>query len=180
MRRWHLSLVLIAAAAALAAPAAAADPDQIGCPADALSGADRERLVEHVRRQGQPTEPAMQAFYRSVDGCMSRHGWSTGAARQAIVHNLALIGQRVTRATLQERGVDVAEIERRLLVDAETIASARTDSAPEAILAFYSRLDPAMRRQLEAEERGDTAELLGSFLLFRAAVETSRADFAVQ
>ncbi|MEA3016854.1 MAG: hypothetical protein QOI38_1576 [Sphingomonadales bacterium] len=180
MKRWHLSLVLIAAAAAFAAPAAAADPDQIGCPADTLSGADRERLVEHVRHQGQPTEPAMQVFYRSVDGCVARHGWSAGAARQAIVYNLAFIGQRETRATLQQRGVDVAEIERRLLADAGTIAASRTDSAPEALLAFYNRLDPAMRERLEADARGDTAELLGSFLMFRAAVETSRADFAAQ
>jgi len=180
MSRWHLSLVLITAAAAFAAPAAAADPDQIGCPVEALAAPDRERLAEHVRRQGQPTEPAMQVFYRSVDGCVSRHGWSAGAARQSIIYNLAFIGQRQTRALLEERGVEVAEIERLLLADAETIAASRTESAPEAMLAFYNGLDPAMRRRLEAEERGDTAELLGSFLMFRAALETSRADFALQ
>jgi hypothetical protein len=180
MKRWHLSLVLFAAAAAVAAPAAAADLDQITCPADTLSGADRERLVEHVRHQGQPTEPVMQLFYRSVEGCVARHGWSPDAAREAIVYNLASIGQRETRATLEERGVDVAEIERRLLADAATVAASRTESAAEALLAFYNRLDPAMRQRLEAEERGDTAELLGSFLMFRSAVETSRADFAAQ
>ncbi|HEX8365180.1 MAG TPA: hypothetical protein VF603_07850 [Allosphingosinicella sp.] len=179
MRPWHLSFVLIAAAG-LALPADAADPAQITCPADALSAGEREGLLDHVRRQGQPTEPAMQVFYRSVDGCVSRHGWSPGAARFSIVYNLAFIGQRQTRASLEERGVDVAAIEQRLLADPGTIAASRTDTAPEAMVAFYNRLDPATRQRLEADERDDTAELLGMFLQYRAAVETSRADFAVQ
>ncbi|HYG30847.1 MAG TPA: hypothetical protein VD887_11610 [Allosphingosinicella sp.] len=179
MRPWHLSFALIAAAG-LAFPAAAADPAQITCPADALNASEREGLVDHVRRQGRPTEPAMQVFYRSVDGCVARHGWSAGAARLSIVYNLAFIGSRQTRASLEQRGVDVAAIEQRLLADPETIAASRTDSAPEAMVAFYNRLDAATRQRLEADEREDTAELLGMFLQYRAAVETSRADFAVQ
>lgn len=178
MGRLHLSLVSIAVAAGLATPAPAADPGQIGCPIEALDAADRERLVEHVRRQAEPTEPAMQVFYGGVGTCASRHGWSSEAARQSIMYNLAFIGQRDARAVLEGRGIDVAAIERRLLADRETIAASRSKSAPEAMVAFYGRLDPATRRQLEADRHEDTAELLGMYLQYRAAVETSRADFA--
>lgn len=170
-------LLLGAAAALGAAPAAAADVAHISCPVDSLDAAERERLVDHVRRQAPATDPAMQRFYQTVSDCGRRHGWSDEAARDAIVHNLAEIGQRQARRTLEQRGVDVAAIERALLADAAVVASARSEEPGDVMTAFFARLDARLRAPIEGDESGDAAELLGAYLLYRSAVETSRADF---
>lgn len=173
--------LLAAALVALPAPAAAADVAQLDCPIEAMTGAERESLADHVRRQANAEEAAMQAFYRSLDGCRSRHRWSMAATREAIVYHLAAIGHRQARRTLEERGIDMAAVERALLADRAVIAAARTEQGPDAIAAFYDRLDPALRRSVESGPDADgSAELLGTYLVFRAAVETSRAQFAAQ
>jgi hypothetical protein len=167
--------------AMLPAPAAAADVAQLGCPIEALSAGDRANLADHVRRQAQASEPAMQAFYGTVETCRSRHRWSMDAAREAVVYNLASIGAGEARRALEQRGIDMATIERALLADRAVIASARTDQGPDVIAAFYERLDPALRQRIESgPDAGGSAELLGTYILFRSAVETSRAEFAAR
>jgi hypothetical protein len=181
-RRAARAAGISAAAAALlftAMPASAADPAQITCPVDALSDKEREQLADHVRRQSSAEEPVIEAFHASVTACLARHGWSQQAARLAVVHNLATIGQREARLGLERLGVDVAPIERLLLADRAAVDSARSEASSDALTAFYEGLDPAMRRSIESRG-GNGAELLGTFLLFRAAMETSRADFAAE
>ena len=172
--------LLFAALAVLAAPAAAADGAQLACPIEALGAGERENLADHVRRQAGPDEPAMQAFFRGVDGCVTRHGWSTGAAQQAIVYNLAAIGQREARVALERQGLDMATIERALLADRATVEAARGEGGPDAITAFYEGLDAGLRQRIESADDGRSAELLGTYLMYRAVMETSRADFAAQ
>ena len=178
--RFGAAQLLVATFAFVAAPAVAADGAQLGCPVEALSAGERENLADHVRRQGSPDEPAMQAFFRGVDSCVSRHGWSPGAAQHAIVYNLAAIGQREARVALERQGLDVARIEGALLADRTTIEAARGEGGPDAITAFYDSLDAGLRQRIESTDEGRSAELLGTYLMYRAVMETSRADFAAQ
>ena len=178
--RFGAAQPLLAALAFVATPVVAADGAQLGCPVEALSAGERENLADHVRRQGGPDEPAMQAFFRGVDGCVSRHGWPPGAAQHAVLYNLAAIGQREARVALERQGLDVATIERALLADRTTIEAARGESGPDAITAFYEGLDAALRQRIESADEGRSAELLGTYLMYRAVMETSRADFAAQ
>jgi hypothetical protein len=157
-------------------PAAAADPAQIECPVEMLDAAGRERLADLVARQAED-DAAFAPFYGSIARCMIRHNWSEGEAEQSLRYNLALFGQRAARRNLEGMGVDVAAIERLLLADPRTIEAARSEDPGDGMAAFVERLEPALLQRLEAMG-GDGAEQLGAFLLFRAAMETSRADFA--
>lgn len=179
MRAFRIPIVAAALAApfAGAAPATAADVGQLTCPVDALSEAERTHLVEAVRRQTERQDPIRSVFYRSAMDCRARHGWTLAAAELAIVYHIADIGQGIARTGLEERGVDVAAIERALLADAAAVASAREDDRGEGLVTFFEGLDPELRRSVE-RLGGQGAELIGQYLLFRAAMETSRADFA--
>lgn len=162
----------------VAAPsaAAAADPAQIECPVETLDTAGRERLSDLVARQ-ERDETAYLPFYGSVMRCMVRHGWSEAEAEASLRYTLALLGQRTARRSLEAMGVDVAALERLLLADRSTVEAARSENAGDRMTAFIEGLEPALLQRLEATG-GDGAEQLGHFLLFRSAMETSRADFA--
>ncbi|HEX8642730.1 MAG TPA: hypothetical protein VF702_02320 [Allosphingosinicella sp.] len=166
--------LLVAAWAFAATPAAAADPGQINCPVRNLGPGELARVTDIVRRQGD--EP-MPDFYASIDACRQRLGWSEAEAEQALMFNLAEIGQREARRDLEGRGVDVAAIERALLADSAVIESARGRDAGDRLTEFFGRLDPAVRSSVE-RHGGDGAELVGTFLIFRAVMETSRRDFS--
>ena len=173
-------LLLAVGLALVVTPTAAADSAQLACPVETLNSREREDLADHVRRQAGPDEPAMQAFFRGVRGCVSRHGWSPAAAEQAVIYHLAAIGQREARVALERQGLDMAPIERALLADRATVEASRGEGGPDAIAAFYDGLDAPLRQRIESVDEGRLAELLGTYLMFRAAMETSRSDFAAQ
>lgn len=174
------ALTLSAAALAVGTvPALAADVATLACPLEALGAGERAQLEDTVRRQGKVEEAGMQALYRSVFACSRRHGWSEAAAQQAVVYSLADVGQRQARATLESWEVDVNAIERALLADRAVVDSARTDAVGDQTVRFFEGLPPGLRASIEAHGN-EGAEVLGTFLVFRSAVENGRADFAAR
>jgi hypothetical protein len=172
-------LIAAALAAALVAPAAAADLSQLGCPAAALSRAEREGLAENVAALGPNTDPFFQRFEAMAARCAERHGWSSEQHRIARIYGVAMVGQAELRRTLTALGVPLEEIERAVLADTEILAAARAgDMGQDVIGAFVRRHEPLIERVLAGRSgENQRGELLGRFLLFRVMADVTRDQF---
>ena len=179
MRIRYVIAAIVLAACGLQ-PAGAADLAQLDCPVSRLSEQERAAFVEAAGVQAPRCDPRFLGFLRMGEECARSHGWSQSAADHALLYNLAVNGQAGVRRRLEGMGIDVASVERALLADTALIAATGSGRFPEEqIIAFNRRLQPFVEETSARLPAGtDFATPLGTFIVLRAIMESSRTQFA--
>jgi hypothetical protein len=168
-------------ASLLAASALFADAAQLDCPLTIISPAERATVEQAVAERRPGTDPRLQVVYRSVLVCAQRHGWSRHAVGVASGYIFTAIAVDTARRALATRGIDVAELERMLLADAELRALPEGAEALRAGVNGFFQRHQAYLVGLAGPRPRDPEEifsLIGVFMASRVAMEVSRASFA--
>lgn len=178
MPKFVLPAAAIAVALSCGAPAQAADLSTIGCVAEKLDDAAREKVagevahnLEQATARSSFSPDVTKAVRDAAVECAGEHGWSAAAGRPAMLYTLAKLSLPTVQRIAGERGLDTGALE------SLWFALPEEQRDKPLTLETYRELADAAIPEGEGRTQANGA-LLRTFFEFQSLMQSASVEFA--